>query len=536
MRRRVTLKSNERRSDLFSGQTSKQYSSMGRHLVFTRCRKTSSDADLPSLPNKAFTDLKKERLACVYLCKCVDCRNLHAANDYTALSSTPSAVANAAASLTASECPCTPRGASDATALKDGGEQSATLMSESELESLCAGYGGYVRAKRAATIIQQTYRQYSMSRSFAKLRLEAGESRRSRRFARRRGADCSRHQDSMDVDRSLDLSQLCDEDSRAAADVQQTAGDAAVQSRDAPAAPDSADVAAVLAAADTAAEKSSSDEFQGHDDLDDGDDDRSGGGGRVGERLRLLPPPMPLPAPSDLPSVCFESSLEDEMSSCGGRRHEVCPGPYSVQDCMFSVCPAAYSVDPRECHDHGTYFEHRSSLHCYHAGLNCRSRTKHRTDRTNAGLVTTTRYPDETFRRSRVFQPPSSSFARFGLLSDHAEPSPIWKRKSGSVDSYDTGVGTGLEEWDMDVGRSGQTDRPWSELYPGSTTSSEDTGSIGSAGETAALQQNRHHHTTADGVNQSVNSASSKRSSVLSAASDQQRKRAYRIGLNLFNR
>jgi len=45
MRRRVTL---------FSGQTSKQYSSMGRHLVFTRCRKTSSDADLPSLPNNAF--------------------------------------------------------------------------------------------------------------------------------------------------------------------------------------------------------------------------------------------------------------------------------------------------------------------------------------------------------------------------------------------------------------------------------------------------------------------------------------------------
>ena len=36
---------------------------MGRHLVFTRCRKTSSDADLPSLPNNAFTDLKTERLA-----------------------------------------------------------------------------------------------------------------------------------------------------------------------------------------------------------------------------------------------------------------------------------------------------------------------------------------------------------------------------------------------------------------------------------------------------------------------------------------
>ena len=63
MRMRVTLKYSDRRSDLFNGQTSKQYSSMGRHLVFTKCRKTSSDADLSSLPNNAFTDLKKERLA-----------------------------------------------------------------------------------------------------------------------------------------------------------------------------------------------------------------------------------------------------------------------------------------------------------------------------------------------------------------------------------------------------------------------------------------------------------------------------------------
>jgi len=61
-RRRVTVKSSDRRLDLVSGQTSKQYSSMGRHLLVTKCRKTSSDADLPSLPNNAFTDLKKERL------------------------------------------------------------------------------------------------------------------------------------------------------------------------------------------------------------------------------------------------------------------------------------------------------------------------------------------------------------------------------------------------------------------------------------------------------------------------------------------
>ena len=71
MRRRVTLKSNERRSDLFSGQTSKQYSSMGRHLVSTKCRKTSSDADLPSLPNLA---VASAGVCCVLVCvRCVRC-------------------------------------------------------------------------------------------------------------------------------------------------------------------------------------------------------------------------------------------------------------------------------------------------------------------------------------------------------------------------------------------------------------------------------------------------------------------------------
>ena len=63
MRRRVTVKASDRRSDVVSGQTSKQYNNIGRHLPFTKCRKTSSDADLPSLLNNAFTDLKKERLA-----------------------------------------------------------------------------------------------------------------------------------------------------------------------------------------------------------------------------------------------------------------------------------------------------------------------------------------------------------------------------------------------------------------------------------------------------------------------------------------
>jgi len=434
-----------------------------------------------------------------------------------------------------------------ATTLKDGAEQSTTTttqMSESELESLCASYGGYMRAKRAATLIQQTYRQYSMSRSFAKLRLEAGESRRSQRFARRRGiaTDCSPRQpqdSSVDVDRSLDLSQLCDANVE---DNQQTGGtDAVEQPLDAAAAvaaADNADAVAILVL-DTAAEKSSSDEFQGHDDFEDCDDG-SGGGASSRSLSPTLPLPL-LPAPGDLPSVYFESSLEDEMmSSCAGGRHKVCPG-HSIQDCMFTVCPDAYPLDPRDRHGHSSYFEHR----CYHhTGLSygvCRSRSKHRTDQRNAGLsTTTTRYPDHTFRPSHVFQSPSSSFARFGLLSDHAEPSPIWKRKSRSVDSYDTGVGTGLEEWDVDMGRSGHTDRPWSELYPGSTTSSEDTGSIGSAGETTAVYQNRHQHATAanNTINQSVHSAmSSKRSSILiTASSDLQRKRAYRIGLNLFNR
>ena len=35
MRRRVMVKSSDRRSDLVSGQTSKQYNSRGRHLLFT---------------------------------------------------------------------------------------------------------------------------------------------------------------------------------------------------------------------------------------------------------------------------------------------------------------------------------------------------------------------------------------------------------------------------------------------------------------------------------------------------------------------
>jgi len=63
MRRRVTVKSNDLRWDLFNGQTSRPYNRMGRHLLLTRCKKRSSDADRPILLNNALTDLKNERLA-----------------------------------------------------------------------------------------------------------------------------------------------------------------------------------------------------------------------------------------------------------------------------------------------------------------------------------------------------------------------------------------------------------------------------------------------------------------------------------------
>jgi len=432
----------------------------------------------------------------------------------------PSSVANAT-TLPASESQSTPHAdvVPGEAKVRDVSEESGGKMSESELEEFCARYGGYMRAKRAATIIQQTYRQYSMSCSFAKLRLEAGESRRSRRFARRRGADCSHHQDSIDIDRSLNLSQLCDaklEDSCPEMQPTENSDDQALKDG-------SNGVEVDGHVPDMTALKSSSDEFQVQDDLEDCDD-RSGSSRSLSPTL-----PPPLPAPSDLPSVYFESSLEDEVI-CG--QNKVCPG-HGVHDCMYSVCPASYSIDPRECSR--SYFQHRLH-HCHHDRLGfsvCQNPSNHRTDKRTASLITT-RYTDAAFRPSYIFPSPSSSFARFGLSAEHAEPSPIWKRKSGSVESYDTGVGTALEEWDVDMGRSGHADRPWSELYPGSTTSSEDTGSIGSGD---AVSHHHHHHTTVDNIDHSVNSSSSsKRSSVLSCSSDQQRKRSYRIGLNLFNR
>jgi len=461
-----------------------------------------------------FLKLACNCMCCVYVC----CRN-DAVAHYTALSSTPSSVASAA-TLLASECSGTPHAdvVPGEAKVKDGSEES-WKMSDSELEELYAKYGGYMRAKRAATIIQQTYRQYSMSRSFAKLRLEAGESRRSQRFARRRGLDGC-HQDSIDVDRSLNLSQLCDvkiDDNHL--DVQQARGE-----YDQPRlALDAGTVNGLVP--DITVVKSHLDEFQGHNDLEDCDD-HSGSSRSLSPTL-----PPPLPAPSDLPSVYFESSLEDE-TDC--RQHS---SSHNVHDdCMFTVCSTSHPLDRRECPS--SYFQHRPR-HCYFDGLDvgvCRHRISHRVDHRTPSHMTT-RHSDPTFRPLHIFPAVSSSFARFGLLSEHAEPSPIWKRKSGSVESYDAGVGTSSEEWDVDMARSGRTDRPWSELYPGSTTSSEDTGSIGS-GDAASHHsaQNHHYHTTVDHINHSVNSTSSNRSSVLSSSSDRQRKRSYRIGLNLFNR
>ena len=389
-------------------------------------------------------------------------------------------------------------------------------MSDLELEELCAKYGGYMRAKRAATIIQQTYRQYSMSRSFAKLRLEAaGESRRSQRFIRRRGLDGCPH-DSIDVDRSLNLSHLCDtavvEDRHS--EVHRTDNDDDQPGSALEDGTSSHQTGGFVS--DTTEVELPLDEFEGQNDLEDSD----------GSSRSLSPTlPPPLPAPNDLPSVYFESSLETG-TVC--RQRKVSPS-HTAQNCMFTVCPALHSLDPREFS--GSYIRHRP-LHCYHDRLAfpvCRHRNSPQTGRRIPSNVTV-RHSDTSFRSSHVFPAASSSFAVFGHLPDRAEPSPIWKRKSGSVESCDAGVGTSLEEWDMDTGRS--------EVYLGSATSSEDAGSIGSGDATShQLMHGHQHHSSVDHINHSVNSASSSRSSVLSHSSaDRQRKRSYRIGLNLFNR
>ena len=56
-------------------------------------------------------------------------------------------------------------------------------LHDKQLEMLERKYGGQLRARRAARIIQQAYRQYCMNKNFAKLKVESEERRLSRRFA-----------------------------------------------------------------------------------------------------------------------------------------------------------------------------------------------------------------------------------------------------------------------------------------------------------------------------------------------------------------
>ena len=57
------MKSMQRMYDLVRWQASKSYNKTGKHLLDTMCCVTSSQAVLPTLPNMAFSDLWKDRLA-----------------------------------------------------------------------------------------------------------------------------------------------------------------------------------------------------------------------------------------------------------------------------------------------------------------------------------------------------------------------------------------------------------------------------------------------------------------------------------------
>ena len=58
----VTVKSSDFRSEAFRLYHSSPYINTGTHLLNIRCKKTSSDATLPTLPKIVFTALKNERL------------------------------------------------------------------------------------------------------------------------------------------------------------------------------------------------------------------------------------------------------------------------------------------------------------------------------------------------------------------------------------------------------------------------------------------------------------------------------------------
>ena len=55
-------------------------------------------------------------------------------------------------------------------------------LHDKQMEMLERKYGGHLIAKRAARIIQQAYRQYSMTRNFERLRTITNEKRLSRRW------------------------------------------------------------------------------------------------------------------------------------------------------------------------------------------------------------------------------------------------------------------------------------------------------------------------------------------------------------------
>jgi hypothetical protein len=57
IKKRLTAKSNEFKSDLFNGQASVPYNNIGKHFCATNWIITSSEANLPILPNMALSDL-----------------------------------------------------------------------------------------------------------------------------------------------------------------------------------------------------------------------------------------------------------------------------------------------------------------------------------------------------------------------------------------------------------------------------------------------------------------------------------------------
>ena len=56
MKKRLTTKSRDNKSDFTSGHASKPYMSEGKHLLDNNCKTTSSFATLPTFPKIAFAE------------------------------------------------------------------------------------------------------------------------------------------------------------------------------------------------------------------------------------------------------------------------------------------------------------------------------------------------------------------------------------------------------------------------------------------------------------------------------------------------